>query len=61
MHRKVLDDGDKPIVSFNYKAFGESDDQVQMVVVKDESIGCVSVHVCEAKRCRRQMGCRQDL
>ena len=25
------------------------DDKIQMVVVKDESTGCVSAHVCEAK------------
>ena len=52
MHRKVLDKGDKPTVSVDYKAFGESehdDDKIQMVVVKDESTGCVSAHVCEAK------------
>ena len=64
MHRKVLDKGDKPTVSMDYKAFGESehdDDKIQMVVVKDESTGCVSAHVCEGKRCRRQTGCRQDL
>ena len=64
MHRKVLDKGDKPTVSMDYKAFGESehdDDKIHMVVVKDESTGCVSAHVCETKRCRRQMGCRQDL
>ena len=56
MHRNVLDEG--------IKAFGESehdDDKIQMVVVKDESTGCVSALVCEAKRCRRQMGCRHDL
>ena len=36
----------------DYKAFSESehdDDKIQMVVVKDESTGCVSAHVCEAK------------
>ena len=52
MHRQVLDKGDKPTVSMDYKAFGESehdDDKIQMVVVKDESTGCVSAHVCEAK------------
>ena len=35
----------------DYEAFGESehgDDKIQMVV-KDESTGCVSAHVCEAK------------
>ena len=52
MHRSALDKGDKPTVSMDYKAFCESehdDDKIQMVVVKDESTGCVSAHVCEAK------------
>ena len=50
MHRKVLDKGDKPTVSIDYKAFGASEhDKIQMVVVKDESTGCGSAHVCEAK------------
>ena len=44
MHRKVLDKGDKPTVSMDYKAFGESerdDDKIQMVVMKAGSTGCV--------------------
>ena len=52
MHRKVLEKGDKPTVSMDYKAFGESehdDDKIQMVVVKDESTECVSAHVSDGK------------
>ena len=51
-HRKVRDRGGKPIVSMDYKSFGEApteEDKVTMIVVKDETTGCVAAHVCEQK------------
>ena len=39
-------------VSMDYKSFGEAsmeDDKVTVIVVKDETTGCVAAHVCEQK------------
>ena len=51
-HKKVQVKGDKPIISMDYKTFGESpseDDKLTMIVLKDETTGCVAAHVCQSK------------
>ena len=50
-HKQVHKDG-KPIVSLDYKAFGEEaeeDDKVTMIVVKDEKTGSMAAHMCQQK------------
>ena len=51
-HKKVREQGEVPTVSMDYKSFGEAsteEDKVTMIVVKDETTGCVAAHVCEQK------------
>ena len=51
-HKKVREQGEVPTVSMDYKLFGEAsteEDKVTMIVVKDETTGCVAAHVCEQK------------
>ena len=51
-HKKDQVKGDKPIVSMDYKSFGENageDDKITMIVMKDELTGCVAAHVCQSK------------
>ena len=51
-HKKAQVKGEKPIVSMDYKTFGEhpgEDDKMTMVVMKDEMTGCVAAHVCQTK------------
>ena len=51
-HKKAQVKGEKPIVSMDYKTFGENpgeDDKMTMVVMKDEMTGCVAAHVCQTK------------
>ena len=63
-HKKVREQGDVPTVSMDYKSFGEAsteEDKVTMIVVKDETTGCVAAHVCEKKKRSRQMGGRASV
>ena len=49
-HKKVREQGEVPTVSMDYKSFGEAsteEDNVTMIVVKDETTGCVAALVCE--------------
>ena len=51
-HKKGQTKGEKPIVSMDYKSFGENsgdDDKMTMIVIKDEMTGCIAAHVCQTK------------
>ena len=50
-HKKGQIKGEKPIVSMDYKTFGENpgDDKITMIIMKDESTGCIAAHVCQSK------------
>ena len=46
-HKKGTKKGEKPIVSMDYKVFGESateDDKITSIIIKDESTGSVAAH-----------------
>ena len=51
-HKKIVDKGEKPTVSMEYKSFEESaeeGDKVTMIVAKCESTGTVAAHICDQK------------
>ena len=51
-HKKVLEQGEVQTVSMDYKSFGEAsteEEKVTMILVKDETTGCVAAYVCEHK------------
>ena len=51
-YKKLREQGEVPTVSMDYESFGEAsteEDRVTMIVVKDETTGCVAAHVCEQK------------
>ena len=51
-HKKAMHKDGKPIVSLDYKTFGEEadeDDNITMLVIKDEPTGDVAAHVCTQK------------
>lgn len=51
-HRKDNEKGDKPILSMDYKDFGEDpdeDDKMKMIIVKNETTGNLASYVCEQK------------
>ena len=51
-HRTVKTKGDKPVVTMDYKTFGEKeneDDKLTMIVLRDETYGSTSAHICKQK------------
>ena len=64
-HKKVREQGEVPTVSMDYKSFGEAsteEDKVTMIVVKDETTGCVACSPClRTKERSRQMGGRASV
>ena len=51
-HKKVREQGEVPTVSMDHKSFGEAsteEDKVTVIVLKDETTGCVAALVCDQR------------